>query len=112
MVGRSGSMGCAAAHSVIVAIERTTSMLRSVENDHLNRLVTGDNAQCEVYDSKVAALDQQIAVLAAVTGDNPRHQASISELRRLVSDQLAEYREQIAILTRQGSPAAIARAAR
>jgi CHASE3 domain sensor protein len=95
---------------VIVAIERTISLVRSVENDHLNRLMTGDLGERGVYDSSVAALDAQLAALAALTVDNRRHQASIFQLRRLVSVQQADYREQIAILTRQGSEAAIARA--
>jgi PAS domain S-box-containing protein len=87
----------------LLELSQTESLMKDAETGQRGFLYTGDSKYLAPYDLAVGQVTGHIDRLAELTADNPRQQARISELRRLVGAKLNELGQTISYY-RAGKP--------
>jgi CHASE3 domain sensor protein len=77
-------------HQVLEDIDALLTSLTSAETGQRGYLLTGDAEYLRPYAQAIAQIDDQVAGLGELVGDNPRQQATLDRLEPPVARKLAE----------------------
>jgi diguanylate cyclase (GGDEF)-like protein len=94
-------------YEVIGVLETVQARAVDAETGQRGYLLTGDVAYQEPYERARAEVGAALDHLGSLTADNPEQQASLVDLRGLVSRRLAVVAEAIAVRDRDGLDAAV-----
>ncbi len=81
--------------SVRDQLDRVLNLVQAAETGQRGYLLTGRDSYLAPYDGAMKELTATVDRVAGLVADDPRQSQGIVELRRLVSDKLAELRETI-----------------
>ena len=95
-------------HTVLVSADELLTAVQDAETGQRGYLLTGDLRYLQPYDQAVAVVDSRIDSLSALTADNPRHQATVAQLRSHIDAKMTELAESIALRRTAGFEAAVA----
>jgi PAS domain S-box-containing protein len=84
-------------HEVLFDLKQTEVLLLEAESGKRAYLYTGADEYLDSYHAAVSRIDLQIDVVAKLTADNPRQQATIPGLRNLANAKVAEMEQTIAL---------------
>lgn len=90
-------------HHVLLELATVESLLKDAETGQRGFLYTGDERYLDPYNAAIGGINDHLKKLAELTADNPRHQARMPELRRLVQEKLDELDHTI-LLFREDQP--------
>ena len=90
-------------HHVRLELATVESLLKDAETGQRGFLYTGDERYLDPYNAAIGGINDHLKKLAELTADNPRHQARMPELRRLVHEKLDELDHTI-LLFREDQP--------
>jgi len=90
---------------VLQCLEETISLLKDVETGQRGFALTGEVAYLEPYHHALATIPDTLDDLLYLTADNPKQQAHILELRRLIDERIAIAEEFVAAREQDGDDA-------
>jgi len=82
---------------VLFELEKTESLLKDAETGQRGFLYTGEGKYLAPYNAAVKQVETNIDDLAQLVTDNPSQQASITDLRALSHEKLAELQETVTL---------------
>ena len=93
-------------HKVLEALAELLSRAKDAETGQRGFVITGDLGYLEPYHVAEGTITSSIHLIDSLTRDNPRLQAELPELRRVMANKLAELRETVALRQNEGFAAA------
>jgi PAS domain S-box-containing protein len=93
-------------HKVLEALAELLSTAKDAETGQRGFVITGNLAYLEPYHVAEGTITSWIRQIDTLTRDNPRVQAELPELRRVMANKLAELRETVALRQNEGFAAA------
>src|ERR1035441_4699721 len=84
-------------HEVLVQLDQVQLLLIYAETGQRGYLYTGDRKYLQPYNFALSQVDSHVSRVVELTADNPRQQARIPELRRLVHQKLGELSQTISL---------------
>jgi PAS domain S-box-containing protein len=93
-------------HKVLEALAELLSRAKDAETGQRGFVITGDLGYLEPYHVAEGTITSSIRLIDSLTRDNPRLQAELPELRRVMANKLAELRETVALRQNEGFAAA------
>lgn len=94
-------------HKVLIELSLTLSALKDTETGLWGFLLTGEDRYLEPYERGLVDVARHVDRLTNLTQDNPLQQDQVRDFARVVEENLAEFRDTIAIRQSQGSDAAL-----
>ena len=93
-------------HQVLEDIDALLTSLTSAETGQRGYLLTGDASYLRPYAEAIGQIDDRVAGLRELVGDNPRQQATLDRLDDPVARKLAELDQTVMLRRTQGLAAA------
>jgi PAS domain S-box-containing protein len=93
-------------HKVLEALAELLSTAKDAETGQRGFVITGDLQYLEPYHVAEGSIASWIRQIDTLTRDNPRVQAELPELRRVMTNKLQELRETLALRQNEGFAAA------
>jgi PAS domain S-box-containing protein len=93
-------------HAVLEALAELLSTAKDAETGQRGFVITGDLEYLQPYHVAEGTIASWIRQIDTLTRDNPRMQAELPELRRVVANKLDELRETVALRQNEGFAAA------